>query len=118
MIEPEKKPAAADYAVGYRRPPVPTRFRKGESGNPRGRPARGRTMPEAIRQALHSMVVVTENGERKRAPRIDVIARQVTNKAAAGDLGAIRLIAQFCTEAKEAVGSTIQLIVSEDDMKL
>jgi hypothetical protein len=30
-----------DYAVGYGKPPVHTRFRKGQSGNPRGRPRNG-----------------------------------------------------------------------------
>src|SRR5439155_2145375 len=33
-----KKPADADYEVGYGRPPKPSRFQKGRSGNPRGRP--------------------------------------------------------------------------------
>ena len=27
-----------DYAVGYKKPPLHTRFKKGQSGNPRGRP--------------------------------------------------------------------------------
>ena len=118
MSEPAQKTTAADQAVGYRRPPLHSRFRKGQSGNPRGRPARGRTIPEAIRRALHSMVVVTENGERKRAPRIDVIARQVTNKAAAGDLAAVRAIVLLCPEVKEEVAPMIQLVVSDDDMQL
>jgi hypothetical protein len=75
-------------------------------------------MPEAIWMALHGTVLVTENGERKRAQRIDVIARQITNKAAAGDLSAIRVIAQICPELKEEVAPRIELIVSDDDMQL
>jgi hypothetical protein len=63
-------------------------------------------------------VVVSENGTRRKVPRIEIAARQLANKAAAGDLGAIRLIVQIYPEAKQAVGSTIQLIVSEADMKL
>jgi len=96
MSEPAKKTAAADHPVGYGRPPVHTRFRKGQSGNPRGRRTRGRTMPEAIRRALHSKVPVTENGEHKKVPRIEVLARQLANKAAGGDVAAIRLIALLC----------------------
>ena len=29
-----------DYATNYRKPPLHTRFEKGQSGNPRGRPAK------------------------------------------------------------------------------
>jgi hypothetical protein len=35
-----KQPSAAGYAVGYGKPPLHTRFRKGRSGNPLGRPRR------------------------------------------------------------------------------
>src|SRR5215207_10117908 len=118
MSEPSEKTAPADQSVGYCRPPVQSRFRKGQSGNPRGRPAQGRTMPEAIMRELHGKVPVTENGERRKVARIEVAARQLANKAAAGDLAAIRLAASLCPDAKEAVGATIQLIVSDDDMKL
>ena len=31
-------PARRPYAVGYAKPPVESRFREGQSGNPRGRP--------------------------------------------------------------------------------
>lgn len=33
-----RRPAPDDYAVGYGKPPVANRFRKGQSGNPAGRP--------------------------------------------------------------------------------
>ena len=29
---------SADYDIGYGKPPEDTRFKKGQSGNPRGRP--------------------------------------------------------------------------------
>ena len=32
--------AKGAYAVGYRRPPLHSRFKKGQSGNPNGRPCR------------------------------------------------------------------------------
>ena len=39
MSDREKMLPTRTYEVGYRKPPVRTRFRTGQSGNPRGRPA-------------------------------------------------------------------------------
>jgi Family of unknown function (DUF5681) len=38
MKEEWKKLRGGGYQVGYGKPPVHSRFRKGQSGNPRGRP--------------------------------------------------------------------------------
>ena len=61
---------------------------------------------------------MTENGQRKKVPGNEVVARRFINKAMAGDLGAMRLLVQLCREANEQVAPTIQLIVSDDDMQL
>jgi hypothetical protein len=120
MTEKQEKEegSSADYEVGYGRPPVHTRFRKGQSGNPRGPRARGKTMPEAIRTALRAKVIVTENGQRKSMPYIEVIARQLAKKAAGGDLSAIRTIALLCPEIQQELPRTIQVVVSATDMRL
>lgn len=39
-----------DYPVGYGRPPVATRFRRGRSGNPNGRPRKPKTIRETSRR--------------------------------------------------------------------
>jgi Family of unknown function (DUF5681) len=63
------------YATNYREPPIETRFKKGQSGNPRGRPAKN--LAALLAAALNEKVTVTENGKR----------RQVTANSAAGTLG-------------------------------
>jgi len=114
----KKKSPTADYDVGYCRPPVHTRFRKGQSGNPRGRGVKDKSIWEALRKALRGKVVVSENGEQKLVPRIEVAARQLANQAAGGSLAAISLIAKLFPEVTKEVESIIQVVVSEDDMRL
>ena len=45
------------YAVGYGKPPVHTRFAKGRSGNPGGRP-RGKNLTTLLQEALAETVTI------------------------------------------------------------
>lgn len=55
-----------DYTVGYGKPPRHTRFQKGQSGNPRGRPKGARGLKADLRAELSERVRVTENGRTRR----------------------------------------------------
>jgi hypothetical protein len=41
-----------DYKVGYRRPPQETRWKKGQSGNPRRKPKRTESMVDMVDRLL------------------------------------------------------------------
>jgi hypothetical protein len=60
-----RTPAKADYEVGYGRPPDHTRFKKGRSGNPRGRP-QGRTNARSIVSRAISEKVTIREGDKAR----------------------------------------------------
>jgi hypothetical protein len=81
-----------DFKVGYGKPPETTRFKKGQSGNPAGRPKGHLNLVTVVSNALKSKVTVTEGGRRRTKSKLDVAITQVTNKAAAGDLKALRMI--------------------------
>jgi Family of unknown function (DUF5681) len=70
-----------DYDVGYGKPPAKTKFPKGKSGNPRGRPKR-RYRPEepldfqkALIAELKSPVTITEAGNRKKVAKLQLLAK-------------------------------------------
>jgi Family of unknown function (DUF5681) len=53
-----------EYANNYRKPPLHTRFKKGQSGDPRGRPKKN--LPALPVAALNEPVFVTTDGERRK----------------------------------------------------
>jgi len=50
------------------KPPLHTRFQKGKSGNPKGRPRGKKNMSTLLSTALNASIVVVANGRRKRSP--------------------------------------------------
>jgi Family of unknown function (DUF5681) len=91
MSDDPSKPGD-DYKVGYRHPPRATRFRKGTSGNPRGRPKGARNLATVVASALDERVVVVENGRRKRITKLELVVKHLVNGAASGDPRSLRLL--------------------------
>ncbi len=56
--EGSSAPGSAAYEVGFGKPPKATQFRKGESGNPRGRPKGRRNLATELHAALNETVTV------------------------------------------------------------
>jgi hypothetical protein len=81
-----------DYEVGYGRPPKRGQFRKGQSGNPKGRRRGAKLFVEIVMEALNEKVSINENGSRKMITKREALAKQVANKGATGDLKSIKLL--------------------------
>src|SRR6202035_5937958 len=81
-----------DYEVGYGKPPRHTRFVKGQSGNPRGRPSGTKNFTTLLNEALNETVIVTENGGRRKVSKRQAILTQLVNRSATADLRAIKLL--------------------------
>jgi hypothetical protein len=76
--------------IGYRNPPRASRFRKGQSGNPKGRP-RGRRSAELPYEAvLGREVIVRENGRERRVTAAEAFLLQLTKRGLEGDTAAAR----------------------------
>jgi uncharacterized protein DUF5681 len=89
-----------DYEVGYGKPPVHTRFRKGQSGNPKGRPRGRKNLSSLLNDALNGWVIVVENGRRKKITKREAIITQLVNKSAAADLKATQLVIALLQEVE------------------
>ena len=109
-----------DYEVGYGKPPVATRFKKGQSGNPDGKRKKiARQLdPGKILQSIdNEEIIVKIDGKRKRMLKSEIQFRQLFTKAIRGDLTSARLVAKMAVQyfGPEAKGpSHIQLMVVPD----
>src|SRR5947209_656201 len=85
-----------EYEVGYGKPPKDTQFRKGQSGNPKGRPKKELSLPEMVRKAFLARVRVKgENGEHYHMSKAEAAITQVANAAAKGDRKAFNQLLQL-----------------------
>jgi len=89
-----KKPAAANTAIGYGQPPRHTRFQKGHSGNPKGRPKGAKNLDTLLMESVNERVAINENGVPKKMSKLAVMHKQLANKGATGDLRALQMILQ------------------------
>ena len=79
-----------DYDVGYRKPPRHTRFTKGQSGNPRGRPPGAKNLNETV--------IVSENGGCRKVTKRQAIITQLVNRSATADFRAIKILLDMLRE--------------------
>jgi Family of unknown function (DUF5681) len=83
---------SADDRVGYGRPPKQHRFKKGQSGNPKGGRRPQKSFMTLMADALDEKVPVQMAGKRMMVSKFEVVAKQLTNKAVAGDYRSIKLL--------------------------
>jgi len=81
-----------DYQVGYGKPPLHSRFKRGQSGNPRGRPPGAKNLTSLLTEALNEPVVIAEDGGRRKISKREAIVKQLVNKSAKGDWRAVKLL--------------------------
>ena len=102
------------YEVGYRRPPKDRQFKKGQSGNPTGRPKRKPKLSliRALLEELDRPTTIVENGKSYEITTRDALMKQAIKACMAGNprsLNALRdlmpLIA--AAEAEQRASSSV-----------
>ena len=100
----------ADREVGYCKPPKAHQFRKGQSGNPKGRKKNieiiDRSIADLVRTIMQERISVTQNGRQVSVPIYEAAFRQVIAKILkTGDLTAFRILLPFIEEGQKQAAS-------------
>jgi hypothetical protein len=90
-----------DYAVGYGRPPLHTRFQKGQSGNPRGRPpSKTKTVNEMVLEEAYRPIAVPEGDRQMTISAFQAMVRSQFTQAIKGNGPAQRNIVELVEGAE------------------
>ncbi|AML51913.1 DUF5681 domain-containing protein [Falsihalocynthiibacter arcticus] len=117
--DPKNPSPDQDYEVGYCRPPKETQFKSGQSGNPKGRKEKTKSVQAQMLEVLSKKVSITEGGKTKKIPVQEVILRSLANKAAKGDLKAAAFVLNLMNSPEYADTDAIdQTSLSSDDQAM
>ena len=89
MAKKRKKVSSTVQKVGRGNPPKHTQFRKGTTGNPKGRPKGSKNLSTYLMEAARDQVSATVGGKTRKISKIQATAMQLATKAAGGDQAAI-----------------------------
>jgi len=81
-----------DYETGYDKPPEKHKFKKGKSGNPKGRPKGAKGSDNILKDGLNQTIVSRTNGIEKKITVREAIIKRLIKKALDGDHNAMKFI--------------------------
>jgi hypothetical protein len=121
-VSTKKKKALAQDSnpIGYGRPPVHSRFRKGQSGNPTGKRRHGEAerVEALIRQEVYRFLTVREGDTVTKMPALQAVIRSQIACAAKGNVGAQRALLKLVQNIEDAragrIGRTANKKVHRD----
>ncbi len=104
-----------DYETGYGRPPKKHQFRKGQSGNPCGRPKGSKSLKTVVPRVLSERVRVREGEHTRDLSKLEAMVLALANAAMKGKVEAFSRLEPYANPP----GTTDQethLAASDEDI--
>jgi hypothetical protein len=101
-------------------PPAHARFRKGMSGNPKGRPKGTKNLATIMREAARAPVIANIGGQQRKISTLQATAWQLATQAAKGDQRAVVKFLEWMDEFEKraAANRPIEFPLSEPDLEV
>jgi hypothetical protein len=92
--------------VGFKKPPKHTQFRKGRSGNPKGRPKERKNFTTSLNALLNERMAVREGGKIRSVTKGEAIALRFVHEALNGNRQFLRDLTKLIPEFERLVQET------------
>jgi hypothetical protein len=86
------------YTIGKGKPPTETRWKPGQSGNPKGRPKDLANTKTIFKTVLSQKIALKENGKIRKIAGVEAIVRALFARAIRGDLKTARELLSIAEE--------------------
>jgi hypothetical protein len=105
-----------DHTIGYKKPPLTAQFKKGKSGNPKGRPKGSRNLRTDLEAELAETIQVSEGGTRKAISKQRAMLKSLTARALQGDTRAANTVLGLVQKLldDEEPGASQEELAAED----
>jgi len=113
---------------GYKNPPKEHQFKKGKSGNPKGRPRKQRQpssdlsldIMTSLHRELAKTISVQENGQHRVITKLDAIFAQLVAQSVNGKPSQQKMLLSLLTQGKHetTVQETLEQLQSYDEDRL
>jgi hypothetical protein len=108
-----------NYDVGFGKPPKKSQFKKGQSGNPKGRPKHSKNVLTDIHEELDEMVNVTEGCKTIRMTKQRALVKATIAKASQGHTPSVKLLLELKAQAElKRAENHEEPLLDEDDLAI
>ena len=84
-----------NFSVGYGKPPAHTQFKRGQSGNPKGRRKGQRNVRTVVEEALNQRIRIREGDRTRSLTKLDGVILTMITGALKGDAKALASLIAF-----------------------
>ncbi len=107
------------HEIGYGRPPKHTRFKKGRSGNPKGRPKEARNLKTDLMEELGERILVREGARAHRISKQRAMVKTLMAGTLKGDARLARLLLSMMMRLLEGeVAGAAEEALDADDLEI